>query len=177
MAKSFGHKIIPPIVSAVPLEAKNALSQALQGVKMELGVEMFKNNKKMAENIGDVIFTKYGLSGSAIFELSRSAYVEFNSNNTKDLTVKLNFYPGESKVEVEKWFKNLIEARPNKKIVDLLRGSLPFNLPQTLLKFLELDLETKVSEISKLKLSLLIESLTGYEIKVTATRSWDEDEL
>ena len=177
LAKVFDHKIIPPIVSAVPLEAKNALSQALQGVKMELGVELYNKDKKITENIGDVIFTKYGLSGSAIFELSRVASVELNRNQVRDLTIKLNFYPGETIADLKKWFKSMAKSRPNKTIVDLLRGSLPFNLPPVILKFMEISVETKVSQLKERQIDALIESLTNYEIKVTATRSWDEAEF
>jgi len=177
LAKSFGHKIIPPIVSAVPLEAKNALSQALQGVKMELGVELFKKDKKIASKVGDVIFTKYGLSGSAIFELSRLASVEFNRNNVTDLKINLNFYPDKKLSEVKKWYDGMIKARPHKPLIDILRASLPFNLPPVLFKFLEIDLEAEATTVSKSKLDLLLESLVSYEIKITGTRSWDEAEF
>jgi len=177
LIKSFDHKIITPIVSAVPLEAKNALSQVLQGVKMVLGVKLFSNDKLIVENVGDVIFTKYGLSGSAILELSRVASVELNRNGAKDLMVKLNFYPGEKVADLKKCFEKMIKSRPNKTVVDLLRGSLPFNLPSTIIKFLDISLETKASELSKSKLDSLLASLTAFEIKVTATRGWDEAEF
>ncbi|KKR54237.1 MAG: hypothetical protein UT91_C0019G0023 [Parcubacteria group bacterium GW2011_GWA2_40_23] len=177
IVKVFGHKIIAPIVSAVPFEAKNALSQVLQGVKMELGVKLFSKEKLIAENIGDVIFTKYGLSGSAILELSRVASVELNRNGVRDLMVKLNFYPGENMADLKKWFEKMLKSRPNKTVVDILRGSLPFNLPGTILKFLDISLETKVSELTKQKIDALLESLTAFEIKITATRGWDEAEF
>lgn len=144
---------------------------------MELGVELYNKDKKITENIGDVIFTKYGLSGSAIFELSRVASVELNRNQVRDLTIKLNFYPGETIADLKKWFKSMAKSRPNKTIVDLLRGSLPFNLPPVILKFMEISVETKVSQLKERQIDALIESLTNYEIKVTATRSWDEAEF
>ena len=177
LARALGHSLVAPIVSAVPLEAKNPLSQVLQGVKMELGVRLQTGKKVLGDLVGDVIFTKYGLSGSAILELSRAASIELNRDKGSALTVLLNFFPGETLTETHQWFDKIFKFRPNKKLVEILRGSLPYNLPNTLLAQLQIALDKKVGQLTKPEIDSLLKNLTAYEVRVTATRGWNEAEF
>jgi len=177
LAKGFGHEIVTPIVSAVPVEAKNAISQALQGVKVELGVNLCIDKKKTISAIGDVIFTKYGLSGSAILGLSRTISCALNRNKKNDLVLAINFFPEMSREQSSSWLKQTIQRNPKKKLIDFLRAALPYNLASVILKTLKIDDRIKLEQLNTTQLKELLEFITNYEIKVTATRGWNEAEF
>ena len=59
----------------------------LSGVRLNAKVSLFKNNKLLSCETGELQFTNYGISGICVFNLS--GYVKDNSN----LTIKINFLP------------------------------------------------------------------------------------
>ena len=66
----FGHKISNLYPSLVQLKTKLGAYKGLKGVKERAKVTAKSNCKVIFESLGDVLFTEYGLSGSAIFNVS-----------------------------------------------------------------------------------------------------------
>ncbi|MEA3353855.1 MAG: NAD(P)/FAD-dependent oxidoreductase [Campylobacterota bacterium] len=62
IAKEFGHEIIEPFPSLVQLVSSNKSLDMISGVKIEGIVNGVQ---------GDILFTKYGISGSAVLDISR----------------------------------------------------------------------------------------------------------
>jgi len=78
LAQSFGHKIIKPVPSALPLVSNNPLSQELQDTKMEIEVTSIIEGKEIKTRSDDLMFTQYGLSGPAILNISREISIHIN---------------------------------------------------------------------------------------------------
>jgi hypothetical protein len=175
--KSFGHKIVEPIPAAVALEAKNPLSQALQGVKLPAEVAVLVNGKIESQSVGDVLFTKYGLSGSAILAVSRAASVLFNRDKQKLVTIKLNFFPGKHEKAAAADLKEIFAAHPRRPIEKVLMGFFPPKFPAALLRVLGLDPAKQARDLSGKEFARLIDALMKFEVLATATRGWNEAEF
>ena len=72
-AASFGHKVEKPFAALVQLTSPDTVFTKASGVKLEAQMEIFVDNQPKMEVKGDLLFTSYGLSGSAILDLSRIA--------------------------------------------------------------------------------------------------------
>lgn len=72
-AKSFGHTIQTPFAALVQLTSEETLFYKAAGVKVEAQMEIFVDKQPKMHIRGDLLFTSYGLSGSAILDLSRIA--------------------------------------------------------------------------------------------------------
>lgn len=72
-AKSFGHEVEKPFAALVQLTSDDTIFTKASGVKVEADMEIFVDNQAKMEIKGDLLFTSYGLSGSAILDLSRIA--------------------------------------------------------------------------------------------------------
>ncbi len=70
LAESFGHKLTPLYPSIVQLKTETAFIKNLKGIRAECRVEAFPVTGGSKSVTGDVIFTDYGVSGSAVFYLS-----------------------------------------------------------------------------------------------------------
>jgi len=70
LARLFGHRVIEPVPSTVPLLAKDPWCHALQGQKIRAAVSGFSEGKETGKASGEVLFTKYGLSGTAVLDAS-----------------------------------------------------------------------------------------------------------
>ena len=72
-AKSFGHEVEEPFAALVQLTSDDTVFTKASGVKVEAEMEIFVDNQPKMGIKGDLLFTSYGLSGSAILDLSRIA--------------------------------------------------------------------------------------------------------
>ena len=98
LAKSLGHHRTALYPSLVQLKTDPTYPRALKGVKAQCGISICRGSQVLARNSGEVLFTEYGVSGPAIFDLSRSV-----SAGGSDLTCLLNFFPDWEEAEVLHW--------------------------------------------------------------------------
>ncbi len=123
MASNLGHKIVEPVPAAVPLVLKERLCHLLQGQKITASVKAIINQKTVCESFGDLLFTNYGLSGTAILDVSEEISIAINRQKISDVLVSIDMVPfmdrDALKLEVSKRIKNRWKAEV------LLAGMLP----------------------------------------------------
>ncbi len=90
LARSLGHKIIPPQPVIVPLKVKNSYIKQAAGVRVQAGLELLSGGKALARSRGEALFTEYGLSGPAVLELSRAAVFALQSG---PVSCRLDLFP------------------------------------------------------------------------------------
>lgn len=88
-AKQFHHNIIDPFASLVQLISDHKNLDIISGVKVDGAVENTQ---------GDILFTKYGLSGSAILDVSRE--ISYKLQHQKSVKVTLDILPSISKTNL-----------------------------------------------------------------------------
>lgn len=177
LIEAFGHNIIKPVPSALPLVSKNPLSHELQGVKMEIEVTSIINNKEIKTRTDDVMFTQYGFSGPAILNISREISIHINREEKTGAQIKLNFFPGKSPSEVTDFLSNRWKKRPDQTLEKSLFGIFPNKIPAALLKVINVNKDTQVSELTNSQKDSLIELLTNFTAGISATRGWNEAEF
>lgn len=70
LLQPFGHKITPLYPSLVQIKTSLEKIRGLKGLKENARVSAYDGDKLLKSVVGDVLFTEYGLSGSAVFEVS-----------------------------------------------------------------------------------------------------------
>lgn len=73
LAKMMGHHITPIFPALVKLKLDSPYLKQLDGVKFPGRVELIHRNQVLQEEQGDILFTKFGISGPTILQLSRKA--------------------------------------------------------------------------------------------------------
>lgn len=177
LASSLGHKIIGPVPSAVPLVAKNPLSQEANGVKMEIEVTSIIDGKEIKKTTDDVMITQYGFSGPAILNISREISIRLNREEKSWAEIRLNFFPGKNSAEVFSLLQSRWNKRPNQKIEMSLNGIFAPKLPITILKILQINSQKPVSSLTSSEIENLVNFLTNFKVEVTDTRGWNEAEF
>lgn len=164
LTRGFGHLVISPVPSAVPLAVKDPLCHVLQGQKIFATVKGFSGSKFLGEAKGELLFTKYGLSGTAVLDVSRAISIAINRKNMKDVYLIADMVPcmeeDELKKELSGRFKRI------KKPEDAIAGILPNKFGIALKRILEIrDINRMSSE------------LKGRRFSVSGTRGWNEAEF
>ncbi len=164
LAAAFGHKIIEPVPSTVPLLAKDPCCHFLQGQKVRANVTSCIGGKNIRTASGELLFTQYGLSGTAILDVSDEISIAMNRQHIQNVTVEVDLIPFMSEAALAEEFSRRFEkgvAREN-----LLEGLLTHKF------FLGLR-----GEIQKADASSIAHLLKHKEFKVTGTRGWNEAEF
>ncbi|MCX5665918.1 MAG: aminoacetone oxidase family FAD-binding enzyme [Candidatus Omnitrophica bacterium] len=123
MVENLGHKIVEPVPAAVPLVLKERLCHVLQGQKIAASVKAIINQRTACEANGDLLFTNYGLSGTAILDVSEEISIAINRQKVRDVLLSVDMVPfmdkDALKLEISKRIKDRWKAE------DLLAGVLP----------------------------------------------------
>ena len=84
LLSSLGHKLTHTTPALGQLRADTIICKPLKGVRADCKVAAFAENTRIARAEGDVIFTDYGLSGSAILDISHICHTHQSFNLTLD---------------------------------------------------------------------------------------------
>lgn len=158
LAKKFNHhivKVLPSLTSLITREKIN-----LKGVRVDTKVTLYEDGVKVREELGQVQFTDYGLSGICIFNLSYYAVKGLNKNKKEVITIDL--MPFMDKVS----FKN-------KKVYDLLLGFLPNKMIDYILKTLDISKDVYYEDLSNDKKQELTKILKEMEFNITSYKEFD----
>ena len=129
LAKALGHHRTALYPSLVQLKTDPTYPRALKGVKAECGITVLRGGQTVAENRGEVLFTEYGVSGPAIFDISRAV-----ATGGEGLVCALDFFPDWDLREVLDWLRMRRQTMQAHEASTLLVGSCHTRLGQMLCK-------------------------------------------
>lgn len=177
LAASFGHTIIPPVVSAVPLVSKNLLSHYLQGEKMIMQATAIISGQDRTTSVGDVMFTQYGFSGPAILDISHDLSVRIHRERKLDTAVRLSFFPNTSEGVVRKMVEERCRRHPTLPVSHCLWGLLTEKAAGAVCAASDIPKERLSGKINREETDRLVRVLTSFTAQVTDTRGWNEAEF
>ena len=93
IARQLGHTIIEPVPSAVPLLVKDSLCHYLQGQRISAGAKSIIDGKNSEEVRGELLFAKYGLSGTCVLDVSEEISIALNRYHKKDVFIAIDMVP------------------------------------------------------------------------------------
>ncbi|MFA5007991.1 MAG: aminoacetone oxidase family FAD-binding enzyme [Candidatus Omnitrophota bacterium] len=163
-AVKLGHSIIAPVPAAVSLVAKDPFCHFLQGQKIFSRVKCIIDGKIACEADGEVLFTKYGLSGTAILDVSEAASIAINRYNNKNVKIEVDMVPfikkGTLEAELAQRLNNGFAAG------DLIAAIVPNKFAKVLKDLSE-----------KKNIAAIASILKGKTFNILATRGWNEAEF
>ncbi len=124
-ARQLGHSIVRPKPSLTPVFIRNFPMAELSGLTLpRVTVSLYRENKKVNEHTGDIVFTHKGISGPGILDFSR--YFE-----DKDV-LKINF----ARVNPDDFRTQFIEAAEKEGKILVKTFVKRFELPNSLIEYL-----------------------------------------
>ena len=171
LAKSLGHHRTSLYPSLVQLKTDPTYPRALKGVKAQCGICICRGSQVLARNSGEVLFTEYGVSGPAIFDLSRSV-----SAGGSDLTCLLNFFPDWEEAEVLHWLSQRQAAMAAHEASTLLTGSCHTRLGQMICKSAGFT-NQRAAGLTRDDLRRIARQATHFALPITGTCGFDQAQV
>lgn len=168
-AMKMGHNIVPLEPSLVPIELKEDYVKELMGLSLKNVEVTIKEEKKVLyKELGEMLFTHFGVSGPLV--LSGSRFVKKNTNCSLIIDLKPALDIQELDKRVQKDFKKNI----NKDFKNSLDELFPKKIIGTIIKLSGIPEGKKVNEITKEERKTLVNLIKNLEFTIKGLRSIDE---
>lgn len=165
MAESFGHEIVTPDGSLVPLEVEEHDCLQLQGLSLRnVEVKLFSGkNKILYKDFGELLFTHFGISGPTV--LSASAHMKGEGCK---LCIDLKPALDEGKLN-ERILRDL-EQYKNRSMENALTDLLPRAMIPVVLARLGVDSTMQANSFRKEQRRELVQLLKCFSLTITGKR-------
>ncbi len=174
LAETFGHTFNMTYPSLVGLQTDFEYKSRLQGMKKESLVSLYIDGQKEKEIEGDVLFTKYGVSGFAILDISQ--YAVYPMYLYQDVQISINLFPKQSRNEVLGMLESLIKSLPNENLENLLSGIVSNKLASVILDVIKVNKETKAKDINAKNIRAIVNTLINLRMKIIDTQGFKHAE-
>lgn len=167
IAKRFGHDIIEPFASLVQLVCDDKEVEILNGLKINGEVQKQKD---------DILFTKYGISGSAVLDISRD--ISYSLQYEKNVKVTVDTMPELSKEKIVDILLRKAKNYPNRDLVLLLDGLINKKLAKyILLKTDILNSKKTASELNRKDIQKIAHMAKNLSFNIVSTKGFDSCEV
>lgn len=178
IARKFGHEIVEPLPALVQLRLDASFLKEWQGIRSDVCVSLYENNKFIKKEIGEIQLTDYGVSGICVFQLS--SLISRGLFNSLKEEIEINFLNSldiSDEDEFVKYFDKRNKLVLNRNVSQLLDGILNYKLINLILKISKIDRYDKWDNISIDKKRLLGKNLTKLRLNVKETNSYDSAQV
>ncbi len=170
-AKMFGHTVseLKPSLCGLNLEGeefKNLQGLSLKNVKLTA----YLKGKEYYSEIGELLFTHYGISGP--LTLTCSALT--TRKDLSDITLSIDLKPGLTEKELDKRLLRDFEININKELKNSLNALLPKALIPTIISRTQIDENKKINLITQTERSKLVYALKNFNFKLKSLRDFNE---
>lgn len=171
IAKTLGHNVSEISGSLVPMECHEGFCTRLSGLTLKnVTLSLFEDGKKKAvfSEMGEMLFTHFGISGPLV--LSASAYVK----SGKNYNVTIDLKPALTIEQLDNRILRDFSELQNKDFQNSLDALLPKSLIPMVVMLSGIEKDKKVNQISREERLKLCEVIKKFPLKITALRPVEE---
>ena len=171
-AKALGHEITPLVPSLVPLETREDVSE-IMGISLKnvtLKIRNNENGKIVFEELGEMLFTHFGISGP----LTLSASCHMKDMKKGKYSAIIDFKPALDRDTLNNRVLSDFSKQLNKDFQNSLGGLLPSKIIPFMIKKSGIDPQAKVNSITKEERNKLLDVLKGLTLEILGFRSINE---
>lgn len=172
-AEKFGHKITNLFPSLVQLTLKGKYFKRIDGVKIYSKISLTdENSRQIISDTSDILFTKYGVSGPSVLQISRLAMERLEKNKRSYVNIHII---DKTQDGIEKILKNRILISPEKSSEFFMVGLINKRLIPVIL--LESNIDDMKKEAGKLKekeIKNISKTLNSLRYEISGSRGFGE---
>ena len=167
--KDLGHHFKPIVPALCGFYCCGLPFKKVSGVRATGKVSAIVDGNMVADDIGEIQFTDYGLSGIPVFQISR--HLSYGLYEKKITEVTIDLLPD---LNLEEVTKELYTRKLRNCSVDMfLNGLLNKKLTDALWEMLQIHPQTLMSTLSEKQLSQIAKTLKNIKVKVNKWRDYE----
>ena len=139
---------------------------------------MYEDDKEIAQEVGELQLTDYGISG--ICAMNLSGRIAKGLNEKKQEYVKINFLSGLNIISMQD-FNNFMNKRnnimKNRNIIQLLEGIINYKLANILLRKSKIENNKHWNQISSKEKKNLAQNIIDLKVEIIGTNSFEKSQV
>lgn len=174
-ARFFGHSIIKPLPALVQLKSSDKNRKTISGVRIVGNIKVYSNDKAIAEEMGEIVFTNYGISGIPIMQASRFVAKALDKKNNVRLLI--DFLRDKTKNEVLEILKYRITYGKGKSVEEMMVGLFNNKLSYVMILKSNIDPDMICDKLKAKDLEKLVGNIKEFTMTITDTNSFDNAQV
>lgn len=173
IAKELGHTITALRPGLVPLRTEEAWTKEVQGLTLKnIRLTFTYGKKRIVSEIGELLFTHFGVSGPLILDLS--AYITGLLEEYPKIGLFIDLKPGLEPKQIENKILAEIKLLGKKEIKNFLKIFLPVNLIPIFARLANLDPDKKANQITQEGRRLMINTFKAMPLTIVGSLPIEE---
>ncbi|NLV17173.1 MAG: NAD(P)/FAD-dependent oxidoreductase [Syntrophomonadaceae bacterium] len=172
LLEEMGHSRTKLNPSLVQVKTDPTYPRALKGVKADAVVAVFAGPSILAAKRGEVLFTEYGVSGPAVFDISRAI-----STGGDGLSVHLDLLADLTEDEVMTFLVRRREIAPHLPANQMLTGALHNRLGQMVCKYGRITSSQRIGQLSNDELRAVAGAAKEFVLEVEGVAGFDSAQV
>lgn len=171
LAKQAGHTIIPPQPSLIPIITKEEYPKKMQGLSLKNVVLTLKENEKTVySEMGEMLFTHFGVSGPLVL----SASCHMNAEKLENYSISIDLKPALSTEQLNERILRDFDKYKNRDFFNSLGDLLPRKMIPAVVDLSGIQGERKVHQITKTERQTLVNLIKNIPLTPKAFRPIEE---
>lgn len=171
-AKACGHTIVDTSPALVPFSIEENWCSSLQGLSLKnVRATIDVEGKKIYEDMGEMLFTHYGVSGPLI--LSGSSYY-VHKGKGKKAKLYIDLKPALTFEQLDKRVLREFDQNKNKQFKNAIISLFPSKLVNIMPDICGIDPNKKVNEITKEEREHFVRTIKKLELTISGLRDYNE---
>ncbi len=171
LARMLGHEVTRIRPSLIPIETEDSFCKEMQGLSLRnVTLTVTKGKKKMFSELGEMLFTHFGVSGPLV--LSASSHMD--DEIMGEYVLHIDLKPGLSPEQLDARLLRDFEKYKNKDFLNALGDLLPRKMIPVMVRRSGIEGTSKVHQITRQQRRNLVERVKDFTIIPKAFRPINE---
>ncbi len=172
LAKALGHSCTPLYPALVALKCDMKEHGGLKGIRAEAGLKLLAGDHLLGQEVGEVQFTEYGLSGIPVMQLSGRLH---KLRKGESCTALVDLFP---ELDHDTLLRELKQRKSQPALETLLLGTVHKRLAYAVLKSVGLSpLSRPCAGLTNTELRRLTNTLKAWPFSVLDTQGWENAQV
>lgn len=174
-ARAFGHEIIKPLPALTALKSSAPFLKKVSGVRNQAEITLEIDEKPVKKETGELQWTDYGISGVAVFQLSRFAITALEEG--KKVSLYFDFMPERSFEEKIQLFLSLAHNHTKKELFSFMKGFFPAKLCPVILREAGLKEDMLVGTLKEKEWDILVMVISHFPLRINGYMGYEKAQV
>ena len=159
----------------VQLKGKGNFFKQISGVRTNAKVTVLVDGSPLADDIGELQLTNYGISGIPVFQISR--YASKGLYQKKKVTVEIDFMPNMNDEEFHSFIKTRLEKHADRTAEEFFTGMFHHKLIGLFLKISRIASTITMSQVTAEQLHLFQKVCKHFIVDIEGTNDFEQAQI
>lgn len=174
-ARGMGHEIVKPFPALTPLKSAAPFLKKVSGVRNQARIHLLIDGVEERVEEGELQWTDYGISGVAIFQLSRYAILALEKG--RKVALSLDFIPDWQEETLFELMTSFQENCFYKNMKEMLSGFLPAKLVPVVLREARMEEKIMLAEVNHKEMEILCHTMKHFLLRINGYVGYEKAQV